>query len=153
MIFPFSEDCRCIIFHERYLWWDFYYKCVRCLYPFFIAIELFDGILILWQIQIGLLIGCILLLLSDKKSRILNSLFDIWVCVIAKGWFLSICETFVDQQHLYYSWLFIILRRFGISPVDGYILQARHPRRSRAKSEVLRASREYPAPINSVHNQ
>lgn len=47
MIFPFSEDCRCIIFHERYLWQDFYYGCVRCLYPFFIGIELFDGILIL----------------------------------------------------------------------------------------------------------
>lgn len=42
MILLFSEDCRCIIFHERYLWWDFYYKCVQCLYPLFIAAELFD---------------------------------------------------------------------------------------------------------------
>lgn len=51
MIFPFSQDCRCIIFHDRYLLWDFYYECVRCLYPFFIAPEIFDGILILWQIR------------------------------------------------------------------------------------------------------
>lgn len=56
IISPFPEDCRCIIFHDRYLWWDFYYKFVRCLYTFFIAIELFDGSqIILWQTRYDLL--------------------------------------------------------------------------------------------------
>lgn len=71
MIFPFSEDCRCIIFHDRYLWWDFYYECVQCLYPFFIAAELFDGILILWQIQIRLFIGYLLWYVYRIRTRLL----------------------------------------------------------------------------------
>lgn len=71
MIFPFPEDCRCIIFHDRYLWWDFYYKCVQCLYPFFIAAELFDGILILWQIQIRLFIGYLLWYVYRIRTRLL----------------------------------------------------------------------------------
>lgn len=85
MISPFSQDCRCIIFHDRYLWWDFYYWCVRCLYPFFIAAELFDGILILWQIQIAQFIGhllwyvtdwrILLLLLASIKLRLFYFLF------------------------------------------------------------------------------